>query len=70
MMLFSLRLPDPKVPDNPAEDRACATPAHDGDGGNTLLVYANKGADEDSHGRDVLYNDSGIGDKRPEVIKP
>ena len=66
--LGSCFLTNPEVPKHPAEDRACATPTDDGDRGNALLVYADKGTDEYGDGGDVLDDDGRVGDQRPEIV--
>ena len=62
-------LTNPEVPEYPAKDGACATPTDNCDRGNVLLVYANERTDEYSYGGNVLDDDSGVCDKRPEIVR-
>ena len=63
-----LLLPDPAIPERPAQHGAGAGDADDRDGRDALLVDGDEAADEDEHGADVLDDDGGVGDERPELV--
>ena len=61
-------LPNPPVPEQPAEKSREATPSYDPDGADTLLEDAYEADNEDDDRADMLHDDGGIGDERPEVV--
>lgn len=61
-------LSHPHVPEDPAEECGDAGPGSDRDGRDSLLIDADKGADEDGHGGDMLHYHSRVCYQGPKVI--
>jgi hypothetical protein len=58
----------PVITSDPSQDGAEGSPAHDRYRRYTFFLNADKAANEDDDGTDVLYDDSRVRDKGPEVI--
>lgn len=61
-------LPDPPVPEKPADGCCDAAPANDRDGTQALLMDTDEADHEDDDGADVLDDDGRVSDQGPEVV--
>ena len=61
-------LTNPEIPEYPAKDGTCGAPTYNRNWGNALLVYAHKRTNEYGDGGDMLDDDSGVCDQRPEIV--
>lgn len=65
---LSALLPHPPIPEQPADEGREAAQPHHGHGADAFSENADEADDKDDDGADVLDDDGGIGNQRPEII--